>query len=740
MKSIWRIFTNDIKNIGTNWVAALLIGGLTLLPSLYAWFNIEASWDPYSQTDQLPVAVVNEDVGGDVRDQDIHVGDELIKQLKNNKKMDWKFVDRKEAMDKVEYGEYFAAIIIPEDFSEKLGTVVSGQPEKAEIEYYVNEKTNAVAPKITETGASTIVDQITSEFISTVNGVIFDLFNDLGLELEKDLPDIKRFENYIFEMEESLPEAHNLLENSLNDANSAQKIIDDAQALIPQAEKTTAQGLQTIDETTAFLTEAENRLNEIEPQVEEDLNRIQEEANNVNEFIQSVQGADIDLSDGERWSQQIDEQVNSSIENIDSIQAALNQLEEQSAESEEEENTEEEESTEDGENPASRPDQEQIDQAQDQLSALKERLEGIQENSGEIRAFLEEEQGEANDLLSSIQQKAETTAEEIDAFVTEYNENIKPVVKEEVNSAQNTLANARSILTEIQTTIPEVEQLLSNTEGNLAEGEKTLDEILKEFPYVNEKVNQLADRIREIQGETDINDIIELLQNDPEAEKGFFAEPVQLNKNSLFAIDNYGTAMTPFYTVLSVWVGCLLLVSLLTTDVHHFGKVSGNQEYFGKLMTFVTIGFLQTIIVTVGDIFVVGASIAEPVWFVLFGLLISLVFMLIVYTLVSVFGDIGKAMAIVMLVLQIAGSGGTYPIALLPEFFQTIHPFLPFSYAIDLMREAVGGIVWERVYRDVIFLSIFGLTALMIGGFLKKPLSRQTKALMKKSRESGLFH
>ncbi|WP_176224022.1 YhgE/Pip domain-containing protein [Thalassobacillus devorans] len=728
MKKIWHIFTNDIKNASTNWVAAILLGGLILLPSLYAWFNIEASWDPYSQTDQLPVAVVNEDEGASIRDKEIHVGDELVKQLKDNEKMDWQFVDRKEAMDKVEYGDYFAAIIVPENFSEQLGTVLDDHPEKAEIEYYVNEKINAIAPKITETGASTIVDQITSEFISTVNGVIFDMFNELGLELEKDLPDIKRFENYIFQMEEKLPEIHQLLEQSLNDAGRMETIINDAQALLPRAESTTQEGLRTIDDTTAYLTKAEKRLDEIAPQVETDLNRIQEEANNVNDFLQDIQGADIDLSQGEEWKEQIDVQLTSSMEEIAAVREALEQVQEQNNQNEE------------GEDNGNDPNQEQIDQALADLKILEENLQKIQEDNYRIQEFLSEQQGEADNLIASIQEKAETTANEIDAFVRTYKEDIEPAVRAEINQAQSTLSEAREILAEIQETIPEVERILASTEGNVAEGESLLEYMLGEYPYVNEKINQLADRIREIQGETDINEIIELLQNDPEAESGFFKEPVELNKNSLFSIANYGTGMTPFYTVLAIWVGCLLLVSLLATDVRDPEHFTGTQVYFGKLMVFAGIGFLQTLIVTTGDIFVLKINIAEPMWFVLFGLFISLVFMLIVYTLVSVFGDIGKAMAIVMLVLQIAGSGGTYPTVLLPEFFQIIHPFLPFSYAIDLMREAVGGIIWKRVYHDLLYLSLFGLTAISIGGLLKAPLSNKTKALMRKSRESGLFH
>lgn len=719
---MWKIYKMDIRSIFTNWVAAVLIGGLTLLPSLYAWFNIEASWDPYSQTDQLPVGIVNEDAGAVVRDKDIHIGDDIVKELKKNDDMDWHFDDRKDAMDKVEYGDYFAVIVIPDNFSQKLGTVIEDQPEKAKIEYYVNEKINAIAPKITEKGAGGVVDTVTSNFISTVNGTIFEKFNELGLEIEKDLPDIKRFEEYVFQMEEKLPEIHSLLSSSLSDAENAQKMIDKAQALVPDAKRATGNGLQTINETMKFINEAENRLNAMEPQIQENLEKVQNMAVKVNDFISSVQSSDLNLDQGKEIGNQINEQIAGSLQNIETIETALKQLQESNKEQGTSQN------------------QEQINQALEQIALLKQELQTIQENGQKINAFLSDKQKEADDLITRLQENSAVTAGRIDAFVKEYNENIRPAIKQEVASAKETLSNARNILTEIQSAMPEIEKILANTEGNLGEGEKTLKHIIGEFPYISEKINQLADRIRDIKGETDINEIIELLQNDPEAEKGFFEEPVQLNKNSLFPIQNYGTGMTPFYTVLAIWVGALLLISLLATDVHHPEEFTGKQIYFGKLLTFLSIGFAQTLVVTIGNILILGVDAAEPVWFILFGLISSLVFILIVYTLVSVFGDVGKAMAIVLLVLQIAGAGGTYPTALLPEFFQTIHPFLPFSYAIDLMREAVGGIVWERVYRDLLVLTLFGFIALLIGTFLKEPLSRKTKALMKKSKESGLFH
>lgn len=732
MKNIGNIFRTDMKNIRKNWVAAVLIGGLILLPSLYAWFNIAASWNPYGQTNQIPVGVVNEDTGAMIRDQEIDVGNTLVKSLKNNDDMDWKFVDRDVAMDKVEYGDYFAIIVIPEDFSKKLATVISDNPEKATVEYYVNEKINAIAPKITDKGASVIVGQISSNFVSTVNGVIFDMFNKLGLEIESDLPDIKQFEEYIFKVEKDLPEIDKLLNQSLTDATSAEDIINKAQGMIPKAEQTTNDGLEIINHTTAFLTKAENRLNEISPKIKTDLKKVQDVASSANAFITKIHSADIDFSKGDQLSDQVLGKMNNGIKTIGTIENALTQLKKQNNVDDEPRNKEPQ--------PEGQQSDEQINQALEQLATLKNGLQEVKTNITEIDTFIGEKEQLVKNRMDELQRLTANVNTKIDAFVKEYNESIEPTVLQEVAKAKHTLANAKEMLTGIQATIPEIKQMLGRTEGNLGEGQDKLEYISSQFPYVSAKVNQLADRIRKIQGETDISKIIELLQNNPDAERSFFAEPVQLNQTKLFPIPNYGSGMSPFYTVLAIWVGALLLISLLATDVRNSEMFSIKQVYYGRFLTFMCIGFLQTVIVTLGDIYLIDAYVKQPFWFVLFGLLASVVFMAIVYTLVSVFGDVGKALAIIFLVLQIAGSGGTYPVVLLPEFFQIINPFLPFTYAIDLMREAVGGIVWERAIHDITFLLLFGIVALVFGTFLKEPINKKTNVLMKKSKESGLFH
>src|SRR5699024_8538197 len=377
------------------------------------------------------------------------------------------------------------------------------------------------------------------------------------------------------------------------------------------------------------------------------------------------------------------------------------------------------------------------------LTDLEELTTTLEEGKSEvdkIAAFLEEKKAEVEDVLAHVKNVSTDVEQALQTFSEIYDQRIEPFVLEQFAQAKATIADARSMVTEIQNTLPSVKELLNRTDGSLTDGKELLNEVLGEYPYINDKVTELADRVRSAQEDVDLQEVIELLQNDPEAERGFFAEPVTLTEHSLFPIQNYGTGMTPFYTVLSLWVGGLLLISLLATEYSVDASFRPREVYFGKLFLFTLLGALQASIVTLGDLFIIQVDIAYPVWFVVFGLFCSLVFILIIYTFVSVFGDVGKALAIVMLVLQIAGSGGTYPVALLPKFFQTISPFLPFTYAVELMREAVGGIVWSNALVDVLVLSIFVMLIVLFGTFLKEPINKNFEKVLEKSKNAGIFH
>lgn len=723
MKKSIRIFLDDLHSIRTNLITMVVIGGLIFLPSLYAWLNIWASWDPYSQTNQLPVGLVNEDEGVVLRDEPIDVGRELVDTLKENDSLDWHFIDRDQAVQQLEKGKLFAYIVIPKNFSEKLGTVVDVHPEKAKVEYYVNEKINAIAPKITEKGASVIVEDISRNFIEEVNKIIFEIFNEVGLELEEELPDIRKFEKYVFDLEENLPEIHELLAQSLEDAKRAREIAAKGEEELSVASKIVNTGLDTIEKAINHTIDTENFIHDFGPTLSQNMKKVENSIGEIHDLLEDIGAVDDGSLEQLTDLDQLQNQLQESIDYIDGLTEALEIVLSDMKNSE-------------------LPNETQIKQLEktiEELNDVKKVLTSSLDNTMKVANSIEQYEEEIKDIIEKITDLTSSANIELDELESMYEKEIEPLLLSELERVQNLLLDAKDVLTKVEATIPEIEEMLARTLDTLTRGEELLDELLKEFPYVNDKVTELAKRIRKVQDQVDINQIIELLKQDPDSDKSFFTEPVVLKENTMFPIENYGSGMTPFYTVLSLWVGGLLLISILSTNVQEPELFHAREIYFGKWFLFILIGVLQTLIVTMGDLHILGVKVANPVWFVLFGFIVSLTFMTIIYTFVSIFGDVGKALAIIMLVLQIAGSGGTYPVALLPKFFQAISPFLPFTYAVGLMREAVGGIVWSNALFDILMLVIFITIALLLGAFLKDPINRSTQKLMGESKESNVF-
>lgn len=757
---VFQIYTKDIRNIVTNWVVAVIIGGLIFLPSLYAWLNIYASMDPYAHTANMKIAIVNEDKETTVRDDAINVGKEVIENLRTNNSFTWELETEKQALAQLKNGEYFAAIVIPHDFSEKLTSILTDQPTKAHIDYYVNEKKNPIAPKITSKGASVLTQQVSNEFVSTVNGTLFSIFNTIGVEMERDIPDFRKFENYVFTIEQHLPDINSFLTQASTQGQDANQLLNQALTQIPQVEQLTTDGLTTIQKGLHLVNEADVLFNELSPVIKQDVATVQTIAQHFSDIINKLNNIDLDPSSFAQTKEALQQQLTTAKDNItNSIQTleALQKLIQADAltrqqlekslttiiNSLQENNAEENQSLIEQLTTIREALQHQpsfIDSTTNALSALQQ-LHALHDDVLNKLAQVKPIDKEVikQDIVA-IQNMAQNATTNLQKFLSYYNDSLEPQIRSTLASAKQTLTNASAMLTDVKQFIPQATAKLSQAKNTLGTANNAIQKIQTEFPTLSSKIKELATKLRTLEEEADIAEIVQLLKNDVNAERDFFEEPIKLQEHRLFPIANYGTAMTPFYTVLSIWVGCLLLISLLSVNLHGNSSYSIRDIYFGRLLTFGTFSFIQTLIITIGDTFLVDGSIQAPVYFILFGLFISLVFITVVYTLVSVFGNVGKALAIVMLVLQIAGSGGTYPVELLPRFFQIINPFLPFTYAIELMREAVGGIIWSTVWVDLLFLAGFWFIFILFGFFLKKLLSEKMEHFMNKTRGLDIFH
>lgn len=716
MKTIRDIYFRDLKHIFTNWAALIVITGLVFLPSLYAWFNIEASWDPYGQTGGLAVAVSNNDAGSVIREQPINIGEEIIASLRDNRQIGWIFADEPTALRGVEHGDYYASITIPSDFSEKIASILTDHPQKAEIEYTVNEKINAISPKITSKGASGIIEEVSRNFIKIANGTVFQIFNEIGVTLESELPTIEQLRSLVFKLEAMFPEIWQTVATAAEDLSKANEIVLKAQENVPIVAQLAKDGQDFTERLGQFLDRSRENAAAAGPSIKNDLALLQQTATATEQLTALLLEEKPDPTAVKSALDRASRRLALAIDITDktsSLFARLNSMV--------------------GGN--------RLAFVTDRLGQIKTNFEQQAAAVNRIREAIDKGEKPADDLVQSLNQLSKDASAWIGDLLNRYDSEIQPLILEGLNKARTAAEQAHTVLTEASRSIPDVQKIINDAAAGLAFGGRELQAVQQHLPVIEARIKALADLIRQLESEGNLSEIIDLLKHNAEEESSFFAEPVVLKENKLFPIPNYGSAMSPFFTTLSLWVGALLLVSLLTVEVHHPElSYKSYQIYFGRYLTFMSIAILQSLMVTLGDLFLLGTYCVNKDWFVFFGALLSAVFMLIVYTLVSVFGNIGKALAIVLLVLQLAGSGGTFPIQVTPPFFQAIHPYLPFTYAISMMREAVGGILWDIILLDLWMMAAYVGITLLIGLALKKSINRASQRFIKKAQESELIH
>lgn len=715
MKRAFKIYFSDMKRVFTNWAALAIILGLIVLPSLYAWFNIKASWDPYGNTRGIKIAVTNQDDGAVVKGKKINVGEEVIKALKQNKKLGWTFVDEKTALDGVKHGNYYASILVPKNFSKRIASVLTEQPVKAQIDYTVNEKVNAIAPKITEKGATVITDQISRAFVKTTTGVIFKIFNELGVELESELPTIEKVRDLIFLLQKNFPEFRKAVNTAMQDADTAESLVKTALKNLPLVKGITQNGIKASDAMQGYLKRGKEAVDTVAPNIKQGLEIVDQ----TSLFVESVTGAVLDgAMDNSTAKAKLREtagQLKTSISALNGIRDIFTHIEQLAG------------------NQGLSPEIAKLNQ-------LKDQFQNELTLTSQVLSTPDVSSDTAKKQLQTINRSAAETHTTLSDLLNRYDSDLQPKLIAGYQKAQQTLQTANQLLTQANQQIPEVEKILADAGKGLAIGQKDLGIVKSDLPAAEAKINDLANKIRKFEAENNLQDIIRLLKLNYQKEGAFFAEPVVLKEHRLYPIPNYGSGMSPFFTTLSLWVGALLLVSLLTVEVYQGEAFRSYHIYFGRFFTFWTFALMQSLIVTSGDMLVLGTFVVDKGWFIGFGLIISSVFMCIVYTLVSVFGNVGKALSIILLVLQLAGSGGTFPIQVTPPFFQAIYPFLPFTYAISMMREAVGGMLVDIVEKDVMMLGIFVIITLILGLLLKRPINRVSRRLVEKAKSSHLIH
>lgn len=898
IKNTGKLFILDWKRIFKNPIAIFLVVALMFIPSLYAWFNIKALWDPYANTSQLPIAVYSDDRTEKFQDKSINIGDEVLKNLKENKQLGWKFVDSKQELDKgVKSGKYYAGIYLPADFSKNLLSFTTGDIQKPKIVYSINEKINAIAPKITSKGASSLQSQISEEFIKTASSTLLKTFNDIGYDIDKNMVSIQKIKNTILStndnldtidqytqqvvdlhgkmpdlkaklakanefidylpevdalgqkvvqlddsmptvknqlaiimtLQEKIPEIQNAgkqiamidndfasVEQTMNEgiqeAKQGLTIIQQVQTALPDIRKLGNQANELASTTLDGATQLQNALPSITSSVEVTLKALQNVADSTSSIVSTIKQAIADgqLTDDEKAK--IDSLVKAYQASVPQQQEAIKNLIDFLQKAQESAGNNEfdaaiknlndlsallgdistrlgkvNEFVQAGDISSVEAYLDQIDDLAKNISSLVSQIDvqdittKVQNVLTQLIATIKNAQGlltqaQAIDFESLLSSTSKTVSNAI-TLLEKYQKEM-PAIKQEVHDANimlngnmNTIVNAINKGASLyQNELPVVEQkldkaadfvkndypgirkdlteTLGTVNQKMPDLEKALNQandlIVNDWPGIKTGIRKAADAIRKGEKEVDLGEIVKLLKLDATKESDFLTQPVEVQENAIYPIANNGSASTPFYTALCLWVGAVLFSSVAVTGFHLEGKdkllYSKREQFSARMLTFIVMGLGQALIVTLGNYFGLGVDVRNPVYSVLFALLIAITFMIMVYVLVALFGNIGKGIAIIILVLSISGGGGNYPIQVSGKFFQAINPYLPFTHAVNLLRESAGGIYWPNAWLAIIILVAVSIVFLVAGLIFFPHLEKTSRKISEMAQKSHIFH
>ena len=714
MRNAFRIFRRDLKRILRNPAALLVIIGVSIIPSLYAWFNIVANIDPYANTSGIKVAVANNDQEASSNGLSINAGDEIITNLKENDQLGWTFVSEDEAVEGVRSGKYYAAIVIPDNFSESLLSVLSGKLNTPELEYYINEKANAIAPKITSTGASTIQSQINSTFSSVAAESVSDVVKNSVTDVADAVGNVNTDINEMLKKADANIQAYeDLLDKFNNSSDSTKNLISDAQKAAGSLDDAAASGASALDDADTIiqntrtaagdfsailswsLSNGELLLNQAHSSASEGLTELEAKAGKINTTV----GDALDSANSV---------VSLNGEILDNMQDLVNQVTDEV----------------DG----------QI--ANDIIDRLNSNIAGLQEQNDKNQKLIDS-LTVGNNSISDAISTTSTTREQlsgiasdsigsIHAFRISMAQNVIPELDKTLDTFSSLTGELSGLLNGVPTASEQFQSVFDQLDTSLADIRDALSGTTSALTSVSGRLNDIQSDMNALVSSDTYNKLLKLEGIDADQISEFMASPVELDTETYFAVKNYGSSMIPFYSNLAIWVGGIVLIAIIKMEVDRdktMKDYTASEMYMGRWLLYVVIGVIQGFIVCLGDTLLPGAQVVHPVRMVILGMILSFVYVNIIYALSISFKHIGKALCVILVILQIPGSSGTYPIEMTPAFFQNLHPFLPFAYGVGAMRECVAGVYGHVYEKDILILLLcYVPISLLIGLGLRPAL------------------
>lgn len=728
MRNIWKIFKSDLKSLNQNVISVILTVGLVIMPSMFVWYNVLACWDVFGHTGNLKVAVANTDEGykSDLLPIEVNVGNEVVNALRGNNQMKWVFTSEEDAIDGAAGGRYYAALVIPKSFSQEMLTFYSSDAERAPILYYSNEKKSAVAPKVTSQGADEISYQVNKVFASTLSEVTINLLNS-AIELTDDettTDNMSKLLTRISDASDSMKQQATLLSSFIDLVSASQDLVRSSKTLLDETKDSVNELISDFDgsdETIDTLASAlESTTDSLTQSINSSISNYQNTADSIDSAFDSGNSTAQDVANSlTSKADRMDSLADSYEKVIDSLQAIKDKL------------------------PA------------EQQPAFDQFIQVLQSSIDFQRTAADTMRSSAEDVRSSnsaVQAKHDEIKSVVDTAVsslrdveTTYNSDFKPKL-EEVSS------NVAAVSSKLQTNyekLNNMEEALSSSMtdagSKLVSAKTAVETAASGLNEASDKLTSMHDKLVSAMESGGIQEVKDIIGNNPSLLAENISAPVGIERVAEFPVSSFGAAMSPLYATLGLWVGCLLSVVLIKVNPSAQTISSCERKprlcemFLGRFGVFAVVALLQSTVISLGNLIFLGIQVFNPFLYVLCFWVAGLVFQFIMYTLVATFGNVGKAIAVLLLIFQVTGAGGSFPLQLLPEYATAINPFLPASYVVNAMRASMTGLYQFDYWIYLGKLLLFLLPMALIGLVFRRPFVKANDKFVELVEKSKLI-
>lgn len=735
MKNIWKIFTGDLKKLVKQPFALVIIIGLCVIPSLYAWFNIFANWDPYANTGGIPVAVVSLDKDYTRKDGSVvNMGESVLESLHSNTSVKWVFLDtEEEAREGVEAGKYYAAIVITEKFTYSMYNVFSDDFENPSLIYYQNQKSNAIATKITDTVAGTLQNTINETFIKVAATTIFEEGNSVSDQMQGDSY-VEEFCADLEELNDNLKEYSAMIDTFRAGNDRLEVAITHVNYEIPAMQKKLDATTASLNQSSQNLSSTRDTLSNFSTNVDTSMSTIQTSLEDMKKILDQSKLAD-DTAQMTKDLNKVARDTNTLNGQVNNLLAALIEQRVQGSVSGGDAST----GSGSGNTAAT-------DAAIEALKAMQKELDMMNTVIGSVLESTDEQAAEkakvnVNKAMNNLKNVIDSCENSVSNMQGIYKNNLVPQMQKVLTNMSDSLNQVTNLVNTLSSTVQNIGVVMEGV-GDAVDGtSESLGQIQDVVDGISQKLTDLTEQLEGASEEEMMDILVRFLGGDPDSLGAYFASPVTMETIAMYPVATYGSAMTPFYSTLAIWVGSTILVALVKVKASpkNLKNVQSYQLYFGRYLLFLLLAQIQAAIIVAGDLWLLKVNIVEPGLFFLAASFTATAFSLLIYSLTLAFGDVGKAVCVIVMVLQIAGSSGTFPIELLPDIYQKIYIFFPFPYAITAMREALAGMYGTAYMAALAKLILFMLEGLLIGLVIRIPFVKLNHFVEERMEDTELM-